>query len=215
MKSRYILLILSLFTLVISDVADSSVFYTSQIIHSQAELGKVCLNPDGTNTILSKSTQDQGITFISKILGGKRFEYKQSQFNLGYDISEILMPTKNMNGENAYTLYHKSNGREYLTELKEKGENIISREFSSYHALASALSLKNGVVFFAGINTPQSKYAQTTIDIKTYNPQTRTELNSGFTLSADMPTYNIACSKMLKYVTIPICVYPSSFSYRN
>ena len=126
MKSRYILLILSLFTLVISDVADSSVFYTSQIIHSQAELGKVCLNPDGTNTILSKSTQNQGITFISKILSGKRFEYKQSQFNLGYDKTEILMPTKNMNGENAYTLYHKSNGREYLTELKEKGENIIS-----------------------------------------------------------------------------------------
>ena len=194
MKSRYILLILSLFTLVISDVADSSVFYTSQIIHSQAELGKVCLNPDGTNTILSKSTQDQGITFISKILGGKRFEYKQSQFNLGYDISEILMPTKNMNGENAYTLYHKSNGREYLTELKEKGENIISKEFYSYHALASALSLKNGVVFFAGINAPQSKYAQTTIDIKTYNPQTRTELNSGFTLSAS--SHLISCAEI-------------------
>ena len=154
MKSRYILLILSLFTLVISDVADSSVFYTSQIIHSQAELGKVCLNPDGTNTILSKSTQDQGITFISKILGGKRFEYKQSQFNLGYD----------------------------------------SREFYSYHALASALSLKNGVVFFAGINAPQSKYAATTIDIKTYNPQTRTELNSGFTLSAS--SHLISCAEI-------------------
>ena len=30
----------------------------------------------------------------------------QSQFNLGYDKIEILMPTKSMNGENAYTLYH-------------------------------------------------------------------------------------------------------------
>ena len=100
MKSRYILLFLSLFTLIKFSEADSSVFYTSQIIHSKAELGKVCLNPDGTNTILSKSTQNQGNTFISKLISGKRFEYKQSQFNLGYDMGAIIIPTKNMNGEN-------------------------------------------------------------------------------------------------------------------
>ena len=104
MKSRYILLILSLFSLVISSEGDSSVFYTSIIIHSKAELGKVCLNPDGSNTILSKSTQNPGNTFISKILSGKRFDYQQSEFNFGYDIGATLMPTKNANGENAYTL---------------------------------------------------------------------------------------------------------------
>ena len=59
---------------------------------------------------------------------------------------------------------------------------------------SSKLSLKNGVVFFAGINAPQSKYAQTTIDIKTYNPQTRTELNSGFTLSAS--SHLISCAEI-------------------
>ena len=183
MKSKYILLILSLFSLVISSEGDSSVFYTSIIIHSKAELGKVCLNLDGSNTILSKSTKNPGNTFISKILSGKRFDYQQSEFNFGYDIGATLMPTKNANGENAYTLYTKSNGREYLTELKDKGENIISREYNTYHAHASTLSLKNGVIFFAGIN-PASKYALAKIDIKTYSPLTRTELNSGFTLNA-------------------------------
>ena len=165
MKSKYILLILSLFSLVISSEGDSSVFYTSIIIHSKAELGKVCLNPDGSNTILSKSTQNPGNTFISKILSGKRFDYQQSEFNFGYDIGATLMPTKNAN-------------------VKDKGENIISREFYSYHAHASTLSLKNGVIFFAGINAPSGRFARTTIDIKTYSPQTRTELNSGFTLNA-------------------------------
>ena len=103
------------------------------------------------------------------------------------------MPTKNMNGENAYTLYTKSNGREYFAELKDKGENIISREFYSYHAHASTLSLKNGVIFFAGIN-PADKYALAKIDIKTYSPQTRTELNSGFTLNAY--SHLISCAEI-------------------
>ena len=194
MKSRYILLFLSLFTLIKFSEADSSVFYTSQIIHSKAELGKVCLNPDGTNTILSKSTQNQGNTFISKLISGKRFEYKQSQFNLGYDMGAIIIPTKNMNGENAYTIYHKLNGKEYLTQLKDKGENIDSKEFYSYHAHASIIPLKNGAIFFAGINAPSSKFALTTIDIKTYSPQTRTELNSGFTLNAY--SHLISCAEV-------------------
>ena len=43
---------------------------------------------------------------------------------------------------------------------------------------------KNCVIFFAGINALLNKFVQTTIDIKTYNPQTRTEFNSGFTLNA-------------------------------
>ena len=85
MKSRHILIILSLFTLTISERGRlQRLLYVPNYPFS-SRIRQICLNPDGTNTILSKSTQNQGITFISKILSGKRFEYKQSQFNLGYD----------------------------------------------------------------------------------------------------------------------------------
>ena len=120
MKSRYLaILFLGLLTF-ISSQTDSNIFYTSQIIHSKAELGKVCHNQDGTNTIISRSTQNSGIAYISKLINGKKFDYKQSRFNLGYDSDAQIMQTKNINGENAYTVYHKLNGKEYFTEFKEK-----------------------------------------------------------------------------------------------
>ena len=193
MKPRYLILFLGLLSF-ISSQTSSSVFYTSQIIHSKAELGKVCRNSDGTNTILSKSTENPGITFISKLINGKKFSYQQSQFNLGYDKGAQLMQTKNINGEDAYTLYYKSNGREYLTEFKDKGENIVSKDYYSYHAHASTITLKNGVIFFAGINNPTGLFAQTTIDLKTFSSQTKTELNAGFTLNAY--SHLISCAEV-------------------
>ena len=194
MKSRYLaILFLGLLTF-ISSQTDSNLFYTSQIIHSKAELGKVCHNQDGTNTIISRSTQNSGIAYISKLINGKKFDYKQSQFNLGYDSDAQIMQTKNINGENAYTVYHKLNGKEYFTEFKEKGEDISSKDYTSFHAQASTFPLKNGAIFFAGINKPTGQYAKTTIDIKTFNSQTRTELTNGISLNAY--SHLISCAEI-------------------
>ena len=194
MKSRYLaILFLGLLTF-ISSQTDSNIFYTSQIIHSKAELGKVCHNQDGTNTIISRSTQNSGIAYISKLINGKKFDYKQSQFNLGYDSDAQIMQTKNINGENAYTVYHKLNGKEYFTEFKEKGEDISSKDYTSFHAQASTFPLKNGAIFFAGINKPTGQYAKTTIDIKTFNSQTRTELTNGISLNAY--SHLISCAEI-------------------
>ena len=194
MRTRYILAIILGLLSLISALPSLTDRYYSEIIHEKAEYGKVCRNNDGSNTIISKSTDNGGVTFISKINAGGNFVYKKAQFNLGYDIGAQIFEAKNSNAEDAYTVYHKSNGKEEFTEFQEKGANMNTIKFSSFHAQVSALTLKNGKLFFIGINQPASKLAQTTIDVKTIDPQTKTELPGGFTLNAH--SHLISCAEV-------------------
>ena len=155
--TRYtFLLILSLLAL-----AFNQTFLASEVIHEKAEYPKVSQNLDGSVTILSKRAST---TLISKLDKAKNFLYHQSQFNLGYSTNAQFME----NEENAYTLYHKANGKEYLSGFKDEGKDLTSKEFNTYHSLVSSFTLKNGKIFFAGIVEPPSKYTPTTINVKTY-----------------------------------------------
>jgi len=169
MKARFMFLLLSLFSSIVSQ--SSLIFPTSdskQIIHSNSELGKVCETQDGHNVIISK--RDDNTILMSKIDKRGKFVYHQTPVTSGYSKNAKIIESKTYNGEDGYTLYFKSNGREYLSQFKDEG--IDSRRGSgsdSYNLIVSALNLKNGKIFYAGIKEPSSDFVQTTIELKVFD----------------------------------------------
>ena len=189
MKARNVLIVLlCLFAFISSETLNTLIIptiYSSQIIHENAELGKVYLNTDESNTILSKGTDpNQGATLISKIDNRGGFIYHNSKFNLVYDNSAQIMEKKTNTEESVYLLYYQNNGKEYFTEFKDKGVDLqASKNLETFHAKVSTFTLKNGLIFFAGIQST-SKFAQTNLNIKLYDSQTKTQLNTGITINA-------------------------------
>ena len=189
MKARNVLIVLlCLFAFISSETLNTLIIptiYSSQIIHENAELGKVYLNTDESNTILSKGTDpNQGATLISKIDNRGGFIYHNSKFDLVYDNSAQIMEKKTNTEESVYLLYYQNNGKEYFTEFKDKGVDLqASKNLETFHAKVSTFTLKNGLIFFAGIQST-SKFAQTNLNIKLYDSQTKTQLNTGITINA-------------------------------
>ena len=190
MNARNVLIVLlCLFALVSSDQQNTMLkfnpLFISEIIHENAELGKVCLNTDESNTILSKGVDsNQGSTLISEIDNRGGFIYHNSKFNLVYDSSAQILEKKTNTEESAYLLYYKNNGKEYFTEFKDKGVDLqSSKDLGTLHTKVSSFTLKNGLIFFAGIQSA-SKYAKTNLNIKIYDAQTKTPLNTGITINA-------------------------------
>ena len=186
--TRYtFLLILSLLAL-----AFNQTFLASEVIHEKAEYPKVSQNLDGSVTILSKRAST---TLISKLDKAKNFLYHQSQFNLGYSTNAQFME----NEENAYTLYHKANGKEYLSGFKDEGKDLTSKEFNTYHSLVSSFTLKNGKIFFAGIVEPPSKYTPTTINVKTYYANRNADTGITLNNNNNYEVYSnlISCAEVL------------------
>ena len=187
MKAINILIIfLCLFILVSSDEQNTLISpnqYASEIIHENAELSKVCLNMDKSNTILSKGTDsNQGSTLISKIDNRGDFIYHNSKFNLVYDNSAQIMEKKINTEKSDYLLYHQNKGKEYFTEFKDKGLELQSfKDLGSLHTKVFTFTLKNGLIFFAGIQFI-SNHTQTNLNIKIYDTQTKTPLNTGLTI---------------------------------
>ena len=190
MNTRNVLIVLlCLFALVSNDQENTMLkfipTYTSQIIHENAELGKVCLNADESNTILSKGVDsNHGSTLISEIDNRGGFIYHNSKFDLVYDSSAQIMEKKTNTEESAYLLYYQNNGKEYFTEFKDKGVDLqASKDLGTLHTKVSSFTLKNGLIFFAGIQSA-SKYAKTNLNIKIYDAQNKAPLNTGLTINA-------------------------------
>ena len=93
MKDRFMFLILSLISLTSSQLS-------SQIIHTNSELGKVCETNDGKNLIISKRGDK---ILISKIDKNGNFDYHQSQFDFGYSMKPKIVFSKISTGEDGYT----------------------------------------------------------------------------------------------------------------
>ena len=168
----------------------------SEIIHENAELGKVVLNADGSNTILSKEYNKKGSTFISKIDNRGNFVYHNSKFKSGYSKEAQIMEAKTNTGNNTYIFYYKTKEKEFFTEFKDKGVDQMKKEkaLDSYHVQISTFILKNGYIFFAGIEST-SNFNQTKINIKVYDPLTKEPLNTGLTINAD--TYLVSCVEVM------------------
>ena len=175
MKARFVFLIITLVSLINSQLS-------SQVIHTNSELGKVCETNDGKNVIISQRGEE---ILMSKMDKKGNFDYHESKFTHGYSMNAQIVGSKIATGEDGYTFYYKANGREYLSQFKDEGKDATKNEegFSSYNVIASALTLKNGKVFLAGIKEPSGDFAQTTLEIKIYDPLTKSVL-SGKSLTA-------------------------------
>ena len=202
MKARFMFLIIALFTLVSSHLPIFKPNYLdeSEIIHENAELGKVCETKDGSNVIISKRTgaddkEKTGKTLISKLDKNGNFIYKREEINLEYSMNAQIIQSKIHTGEDGYSLYYKSNGKEYLALLKEKGEEFTTEIISnSYNTIVSALTLKNEKVFLAGITKPSSDYVQTNLEIIVFDPQTKTTYPSGLSLKGY--DHHVSCAEL-------------------
>ena len=156
--------------------------YTNDIIHENAELGKVCHTKDGDNLILSKVYNGQKM-LMSKLDERGNFLYHNSLLDISYTGNAQVMESKTTNGEDGYTLYHKTLGKEYLTQLKDEGQKVGNKEYSSFHEQVSAFTLKSGKIFFSGITKPSANYVQTTVSLRIFDPKDNSELN-GYTLNS-------------------------------
>ena len=170
MKSSYIILFL-----ILSLCSCGTPVFKDEIIHSNAELGKVCPLSDGSNLILSKRP-GADITYISKLDSNANYIYHSNTINLAYTGNAQIMESKLTTGEKGYTLYHKLSGKEYLTEIKDQGVKVNSKDYTTYHEQVSALTLANGKIFFIGITKPSADFARTVINLRVYDPQTNTDL---------------------------------------
>ena len=74
-------------------------------------------------------------------------------------------------------LYHKNLGKEYLTKINDEGQKIASQEYTTFQEQLSAFTLTNGNIFFFGIIKPLSNFAQTTINLRVYDPRANTNLS--------------------------------------
>ena len=176
MKARFMFLILSLISLVSSQLS-------SQIIHTNSELGKVCETTDGKNVIISQRGEN---ILMSKMDKKGNFDYHESIFKHPYSMNAKIVDSKISTGEEGYTLYYKANGKEYLSQFKDEGKGYDKNKidtFDTYNVITSALTLKNGKVFLAGIREPSADFAQTTLNINIYDPVSKTVL-SGESLNA-------------------------------
>ena len=175
----------------IASISSNSLIFTprekSQIIHENAELGKVCETKDGSNIILSKAKNKN--TLMSKMSSDGTFDYHRKELNIEYSTNAQIMESKTRRGEDGYTLYYQLNGKEYLTQFKDEGQDISSTPFTSYSSIVSSFTLKNGMIFFAGIESKQEEFTSKRMDIKIYDPQTESKIDnsnyeSGRTLNA-------------------------------
>ena len=64
-----------------------------------------------------------------------------------------------------------------LTKINYKGQKISSREYTTFQKQVSAFTLTNGNIFFFGIIKPLSNFAQTTINLRVYEPRANTNLS--------------------------------------
>ena len=196
MKARFMFLLLSLFSSIVSQ--SSLIFPTSdskQIIHSNSELGKVCETQDGHNVIISK--RNDSTILISKIDKRGKFDYHEVPFNSGYSKNAKIIESKTYTGEDGYTFYYKSEGKEYLSQFKDQGTDFKKGSpYDPYNLEVSALTLKNGKVFFAGIQEPRADFAQTTIELKVFDPLSQSVI-SAFSLNT-LDAYNkfVSCVEL-------------------
>ena len=99
MKARFVFLILSLISLVSSQLS-------SQIIHTNSELGKVCETIDGKNVIISQRGEN---ILMSKMDKKGNFDYHESIFKHPYSMNAKIVGSKIATGEDGYTFYYKYN----------------------------------------------------------------------------------------------------------
>ena len=158
-----------------------------EIIQENAEYVKVCTLKDGKVLALSSAINDQKM-FVSKLTDKGRFVYKNATLNIGYTADAQLAQVSN---SDTYIFAHHNRqdvsgheSKENLLTLKDQNSVVRSvvRNNTIYQK-TSLVSLKNGNVLVAGIHYISAFGAETSVDVRLYNP-TNGQLGNGLSFVA-------------------------------
>ena len=94
----------------ISATLASDLDFNSKIIHSRAELGKVCVASEADKLIISNSI-DGDYSYVSKLDENGNFIYHNKTIDTGYSGNAQLTESKLVDGTTGFILYHKKSGK--------------------------------------------------------------------------------------------------------
>ena len=204
MKDRFVFLLITFFRFISTEALPFPSLSYKQIIHSNSELGKAYETLEGDNIILSK--RNDNIILISKLDKKGNFIYHETKFFIGYIKNAKIIESKIYTGENGYSLYYKSNGKEYLSQFKDKSADFKKDlSIDSNNFIASILTLKNGKIFYAGIQEPKVGFALSIIELKIIDPISL-NIISTLSLNTSDSYYKFVSCTELKYNEV-YCVY--------
>ena len=189
----------------------SSALYNYYILHENSELPKVC------------PAEDENVLALSTIVGEQKFMqtkldkdakpiYSDYSYGYGYTGSaQLLSLKKNNTCSNYFLFYHNKqdlsghDSKENLFTFSDQDkEPYVQERIKRIYPSKSGVTLKNGKILIAGINTTSSKYAETTAGVEIYDPFTK-EYGNGLSFSAHSSF--ISCYEQIKNHIY--CVYVS------
>ena len=175
-----------IFTLLFIQIYTLS-YIQKHTLHLNHELPKVCFLDDGGVVALSSLRGTKQETKMSRLDRDANDIFTNSLMDFSYTGSSQFIKLKN--SVNYALYYHNSQDREKqeakekIIVFEDKGKvlNETTKKLSLFKT-KSAVALKNGKIFLAGIR-PVSDYEQTKIELDLYNPETD-ELENGLTFEA-------------------------------
>ena len=197
-----------LFLILISQIYSLS-YIQQEVLTEDHELPKVCLLEDDGVAVLTSLRGTRHESKMCRLDKNGNKIYDCSVMDFSYTGSSEFVKLKNSTN---YALYYHNNqnidgkkAKENILILEDHGKkvNLDSKKQSIYET-KSAIGLKNGKIFLAGIDPIPSDYAETRIELNLYNPNTN-EWENG--LSFDAYSKFVSCFEQKKNEVY--CVYAS------
>jgi hypothetical protein len=160
-----------------------------EIVHDKSQFPKAYTLSDGSVLIISTPRGEQSM-LESKYDKQGRVLYGNSTYGLGYTASSQLVQLQSVNGSepNYLLLYHNkenlkgAESKEYILEFNH-GRTKNTSFTNSIYQQKSIVALKNGKVVLAGLNKKAGYGAETSVDLKIYDPET-SQFGTGVSFSA-------------------------------
>ena len=188
-----------LFLILISQIYSLSEIQ-QEVLTEDHELPKVCLLEDDGVAVLTSLRGTRHESKMCRLDKNGNKIYDCSVMDFSYTGSSEFVKLKNSTN---YALYYHNNqnidgkkAKENILILEDHGKkvNLDSKKQSIYET-KSAIGLKNGKIFLAGIDPIPSDYAETRIELNLYNPNTN-EWENG--LSFDAYSKFVSCFEQKK-----------------
>ena len=138
---------------------------------------------DDKNVVVIISVPGEQKSYEAKLDKNGETIYSYIPFNASYSPSaDLIVPHSKDGNISDYLLFHHNKQNlpgakhfDYITRFNQ-GKITSSKKDpqSKFYEKKSAVALKNGKVFLAGINTANPEGSETTIDAKLYDPKTNT-----------------------------------------
>ena len=154
------------FFLILSIASYSTII--QYILHDEHELPKVCTLEDDGVLAISQFRGSQQEIKISRLDRDARPSYDNKTMNFGYSPSAQLI--KHKTSDKYGIFFHNQSYEKYVT-FEDEGKNVkTSFNKNNVYLTESAVALKNGKIFLAGIFQVSTNYAETNIELQLYDP---------------------------------------------